>query len=77
MNYNLLNSILGLAGTLVLITLGLVVAKILSMLRQQAQVNQAPRLMPSRTVQGLVITACVLAMLCAAARAWQLTLLGH
>lgn len=77
MNHEVLNTIISLGGTFALLTLGFAVVKILSVLRQFARVNQTPRLTPSRTIQGLVITACVIAMLCAAARAWQLTLLGR
>jgi hypothetical protein len=75
MNFDTLTPIIGFVGSLALVIMGLCLAKVLHQLRQVGK--DIPAAMPSKTVNALVVVACVIAMLCAAARAWQFSLLGH
>lgn len=75
MNFDTLTPLIGFIGSLALVIMGLCLAKVLHQLRQIGQ--QIPAAVPSKTVNALVIIACVIAMFCAAARAWQFSLLGH
>lgn len=75
MNFDILSPITGFIGALALLIIGLSLVKVLHQLRRLDR--HVPGAAPSKTFSALVIIACVIAMICAALRAWQFSLLGH
>lgn len=75
MTFDSLTPIIGFIGSLALVMLAFAVVKLMAQMRRLAR--NTPGAAPSRTMSAMVITACVIAMTCAALRAWQFSMLGH
>lgn len=74
MNFDTLSSIAGTIGSLGMLLIGISLASVIYRLRHP-EVRE--RKLPPRILYTLVVTACVIAMVCAALRAWQFSLIGH
>lgn len=75
MTFDSLTPTIGFIGSIALVILAFAVVKLMAQMRRLAR--NTPGAAPSRTMSAMVIAACIIAMACAALRAWQFSLIGH
>ena len=75
MDFDTLSALVSITGSFALVLLGLCLIQVLYQLRRIGR--QTRTAIPSKTLNVLVIVACVISMICAAARAWQFSVVGH